>query len=62
MQKFCKLFKATSGVHLRGSGAGGGGLCPPLEQIWPPLEHTGFTPVSNSCYKKPHLFICPPIA
>ena len=20
----------------------------PLEQIWPPLEHTGFTPVSNT--------------
>ena len=35
-------------------GAGGGGP-------WPPLEHTGFTPISNSCYKKPHLFIvCPP--
>ena len=37
-------------VHLKGSG---GALAP--------LEHTGFTPVSNSCYKKPHLFIvCPP--
>ena len=45
-----------AGVHLRGGK-------PPLEQIWPPLEHTGFTPVSNSCYKKPHLFIvCPPLA
>ena len=35
-------------MHLSGGGLG-------------PLEHTGFTPVSNSCYKKPHLFIvCPP--
>ena len=46
-----------TGVHLRG---GGGGLCPPRTDL-ATLEHTGFTPVSNSCYKKPHLFIvCPP--
>ena len=31
-------------VHLRGAG----GPLPTIEQIWPHLEHTGFTPVSNT--------------
>ena len=47
---FITFSDTYTGVHLSG---GGGALAP--------LEHTGFTPVSNSCYKKPHLFIvCPP--
>ena len=49
-------------VHIQGCILeGAGGALPPPRTDLAPLEHTGFTPVSNSCYKKPHLFIvCPP--